>query len=117
MREIKFRAWDRVEKKMIANALMIRNIGLGDGSLLVDADAQKGNELDWLQFTGLLDSKGVEAWEGDVIRFTDIHGKQVLEEIRYNDGSFNVGWFSISGIRGWEIIGNIYENPELIEKL
>lgn len=128
MREIKFRAWDRVEKKMIYDALEIKNIGLGEGSVVADEETQKGNELDWMQFTGLLSKDGKEIYESDIVKnaFSDVH------IIRFGFGGEGEPADFVGGYLGWcmgdenkettgfthgremEIIGNIYENPELL---
>ena len=76
MRKIKFRVWDRKEQEMIYNALEITNFGLGDGSLLVDVKAQRGNELDWMQFTGLKDMTDREIYE-----FCELNNQWVVEYI------------------------------------
>lgn len=127
MREIKFRAWDRKEKEMIFDALEIGNFGLGDGSVGVDEKAQRGNELDWMQFTGLLDKNGKEMYEGDVVETQPGTDKRLkflnsIERIEFVDGCFIVQ--GITQSRQWndlyketkriEVIGNIYENPELL---
>ena len=145
MRTIKFRAWDRIEKKMIYDALEIKNIGLGDGSVVADEEVQKGNELDWMQFTGLLSKEGKEIYEGDILLVFDEDivpvtddGQGPIEEcnhlvpVEMRDGVWGfeipkshyhygeTGWFGlhywkeeINGT-GYEIVGNIYENPELL---
>lgn len=64
MRPLKVIARDRKCKLIIDEALEITNIGLGDGSLLVDEIAQHGHELDWMQFTELLDKNQREIYEG-----------------------------------------------------
>lgn len=136
MREAKFRAWDKKEKEMIYEALEIKNIGLGEGSVLVDAKVRKGNELIWQQYTGLTDANGKDVYEGDII--TDI---EYTGEVLFHDRWYEVGmhagllaWCIFDKKRGeyirlggrsggdcvneytWEIIGNIYENPELLEE-
>lgn len=132
-REIKFRAWDKKVGQMINHIASIvwdfngRPILLKSIYDLEIKDGQNSgtyerliNQIVLMQFTGLKDKNGNEIYEGDI--FMD-------EE----DGSTNyVIWDEILG--GWdtnewydpkdlvdhasslEIIGNIYENPELIKK-
>lgn len=119
----KFRAWDRKEKKMICPALVIRNMGFGDGSVVVNTDARKGNELDWMQYTGLKDKNGKEIIESDLVK--DDYGHTLLVEWR-NGGfvatldSLEVEGQELQGVyeenkTSFEVIGNIYNNPELIK--
>ena len=130
MREIKFRAWDKKAKEMIYEALEIKDIGLGEGSVLVDARTQGGNELIWLQYTGLKDKNGGEIYEGDVVEIEfiiypeskkeEIKGKYI-SQIIYQDGCFVFfdGYdyhVPCQPCFRTRIIGNIYENPELLDK-
>jgi len=82
--EKEFRAWDKKEKEMIYEALVIKDIGLGEGSVLVDERTQKGNELIWMQWTGLEDRNEKRCYEGDIIESEDPDGE--------------------SGVYKWEII-------------
>ena len=69
-------------------------------------------------FTGLLDKNGKEIFEGDVLERSDGERWQV----HFEDGAFWAGFQRRGGIALWylvdglEIIGNIYENPNLLEK-
>ena len=83
-----------------------------------------GKENILLQFTSLKDSKGKEIFEGDVVKFDDKTGyvEYLGEEARYiidewQEGETESIGHDLSSLpESVEIIGNIYENPELIKK-
>ena len=69
------------------------------------------------EFTGLLDKKGVEIWEGDILKtWIPIRPRIAKEncEVTFGDGVFLCGDYPLKLIDG-EVIGNIYENPSLLE--
>ena len=122
MREIKFRAWDKKAKEMIYEALEIKNIGLGEGSVLIDERTQRGSELIWMQYTGLKDRNGKEIWEGDILEydFLNDRGNGIVEFkgdgwwIRLLASLEAVGQLSYAiNYLNPKIIGNIYENSDL----
>lgn len=121
MREIKFRAWDTIEKKMRYEALEIKDIGLGDGSVIASQEVQTDNPLKWMQYTGLKDKNKEEIYEGDILEYN--YGNPINREIpnRKRDVVEFDGYTWICGAKEFkylpkdlEIIGDIYENPELI---
>jgi len=75
------------------------------------------------QYTGLKDKKGSEIYEGDIL--ADTHSPKeyyILGKVTYSDtpNCINAGAFTVPGEEAelWhlcEVIGNIYENPELME--
>ena len=75
------------------------------------------------QFTGLLDKNGKEIYEGDVILQQGYSGKKPML-VRFEHGAFIVGWHGGSSTqtrpmliqKRCEVLGNIYDNPELISK-
>ena len=75
-----------------------------------------------MQSTGLKDKNGVEIYEGDVIRFIlgDYNIREYVEEVVYSDGAFWCGnWLLFDAKMNdddLEVLGNIYENPELLER-
>lgn len=128
MKEFKMKAWLKKEKKMVAiigidlNYQYIRYTD--DGNLFKDdykiADFK---DIELLQFTGTKDKAGQELYEADVILFNDgiddIYGL-----ISYDDdeGTYRVSYENItehlSEREGdFEIVGNIFENPQLHEQL
>jgi len=119
MREIKFRAWDVLNKRMV-KVLAIR---FKDRMILEDKD-----DADWASFDDLIpleyidtkDKDGEEIYEGDIINVNDMPGPPEQCTVEYEYGGFKlIGTESVMeyvGERaqfGLKIIGNIYENSEL----
>ena len=107
----KYRAWDG--SRMTTYGIMFNSI---------TGELETAANMPLMQCTGLANAAGVEWWEGDIVEY-DGH---VCEIVFYN-GSFCRKWLSDddgrvyhSVIEGYaltfyRVIGNIYENPELIE--
>lgn len=126
MREIKFRAWHKtwsalpVDKsdwhrpnQKINGMQFVRGLWTSThGRLHVELEDWKSGVLDdqveLMQFTGLTDKNGKEIYEGDILG-TDI-GNVVVRWERQ-------GWLPWIAPKGtqFEVIGNIYENPELLQ--
>jgi uncharacterized phage protein (TIGR01671 family) len=120
-REIKFRVFDRPNKTFIhsAEALEIYRVG-GGLKLYVGVDYAFERAYDEFvieQFTGQLDSNGREVYEGDIMK----HPKnESLGVVEYNpfESKFYMGSDGYSyggGVVNLIVIGNIHENPELLE--
>lgn len=133
MRAIKFRAWDKRQKKMReVNALYLAvQMGMApsDRAILVDLHEtsrayQVDRDVDLMQFTGLLDKNGKEIYDGDIVYaagYWDESGvvywndKQLQWWVRRCSGGeepLRSPFASNSVV--FEIIGNIYENPDLL---
>ena len=72
-----------------------------------------------MQFTGLLDKNRKEIYEGDVVSGYPTWGQQrkkksEVHNVFFADGNFMCDRYALSLVREIEIIGNIYENPELL---
>lgn len=121
MREIKFRAY----RKSTQNVCDVLSIDFEKGWVLLDdGDEEDIPTVELMQFTGLHDKNGREIYEGDVvdIGLKNQDGKLVLAPVIY--GEYIAGYVLDNGGNGiWQrltedckVIGNIYENPELLEE-
>jgi len=149
MREIKFRAWDEIEKKMFEPS----SISWKDGYLWV-CDSHGQNKLEYeminpnaklMQYTGLKDKQKKEIYEGDIVRilYTDWPSQSSSDPrpfdeylkslsytgfVEYGKCEFSLNFPGalgkrsaygdlIPGAHGFmEVVGNIYENPELLKE-
>lgn len=126
-RVIKFRAWDESRKIMIdVDVLAINPVGWYSDGTGVSLAYQPNIEV--MQFTGLHDKNGVEIYEGDVIRANDGEERVICYDIHqakykavpqyaYQHNAGEGGWtgYDLRNDKRHEIIGNIYENHDLLE--
>ncbi|MEX0595246.1 MAG: YopX family protein, partial [Candidatus Paceibacterota bacterium] len=119
---IKFRMWDFENQEMISGDHLAFELY----APLTDLLTQKGI----MQCTGLKDKKDNEIYEGDILAWITEDKKIRLKNIIvYSHASFNHKWLDkrtakVRGVTeeaifgnvdtGFEIIGNVYENPELV---
>ncbi len=126
MKQIKFRAWDKKMGKFHPEGMVFIDFEGSPFQLgVIDKEHSERREfrytpLDEMEidlYTGMRDKNGKEIYEGDLEMSSVGHG---LSEIRYSGHTF---WkYPVNGERpeplwnGGEIVGNIYQNPELLTK-
>ena len=126
-RTIKFRAWNEKKMKM-TNCTTLKDMCLKASDSLFHWD----DEVPIMQFTGLKDSKGKEIYEGDIVseyRLNETFRKYTVQydndTARFELVNKKMGWrhgvniggalyFLINDVSPLEVIGNIYENSELL---
>lgn len=112
MKSFKFKAWDKEFHKWSESPM--KTFPIADINYLTD--------YIWCQFTGIYDINGKEIYEGDIVRFRRSDDKFFIGEIAYIDkyGAYFVIHSGISdnqlyAFDHYEVIGNIFENPELLD--
>ena len=124
-REIKFRAWDKENKKMA----QVSRIDFGPGGIkyLVDDSVL-------LEYTGLHDKNGREIYEGDILKVTGEDGESYVATVKWfgdedypafdlegipaawNYDANALATILQSGVETCEVIGNIFEDKQLLEE-
>ncbi|WP_339010272.1 YopX family protein [Fusobacterium animalis] len=124
MREIKFRCWDRFKQRWSNYKIndgtvyfMDKNTGVWYGSY-----NKRYKDFNLMQCSGLNDKNDREIYEGDIL--LDGNNKKPYKVIFKNgsfraefEGDFEEYSFDLIDVvaQGCEVVGNIYENPELME--
>jgi len=140
-RQLKFRIWNNTDKEMyFSKPLEFRNLGYMDiedggdglyglmGHALTTSKGIDTNKKEFIiqQFTGLKDKDGKEIYEGDIIIYNrafeqEREVKELISFVRYQEAKFG---FDLTGFNGMffdlcdeynlEVVGNIFENSELL---
>ena len=134
-RPIKFRAWDKIDKRMMYRDVFDRNWYAtpkndeGGCHTIRSIHPDDKQRVVLMQFTGLNDKNGKEIWEGDIVKYwheSELEeGARVTEiewcgedypafDLKHNDCTEINGLSNYGACGHIEVLGNIYENPELL---
>lgn len=122
----KFRAWDTTNKEMFKDTFAITESGqvvvVEQESVVSPPDYVFVDHLVIMQSTGLFDKNNKEIFEGDVVLVLDspytvfYDNERGSYRLKPHDDRWNVDYMSNFSHGGnFEVIGNIYENKELLE--
>jgi uncharacterized phage protein (TIGR01671 family) len=117
MREIKFRGWDGIQ--MVSNPINVTyDSGVNDIFYFAETGQYK---MIFMQYTGLMDKHGKDIYEGDIVKtesnkpmvisWSDIHASFVIDRVGW---AFRHYFGEAFDSTDCEVIGNIYENPDLL---
>lgn len=131
MREIKFRAWDGERMHPVEQwqnkSWVAVPIPTNDGNGGVDwhLEQRKIDDIQLMQYTGLKDKNNKEIFEGDVVKWFSNRVEKAI--VKFSNGIFQLKIqependdYYMDILHNWtstiEVIGNLYENPELLDK-
>ena len=120
MKDIRFRAWHKLKKHMYYDVQYIycdEELGNCFGDILTSP-----SKFEVMMYTGVTDDKEDEIYEGDIVAFETTDN---IRGIGYVKWEYQKAMFLIDGgdiaffddIKNILVLGNIYENPELLNKL
>ena len=129
MRETKFRAYHKERKEMFEIASIDfeeKKAALSNGIIkLLNVDSK---QFELLQYTGLKDKNGKEIYEGDIIKYKFPYDRRLkhISPVKFleTEASFGIKdrygnetqLYRITANNYFEVIGNIYENKNLLEE-
>lgn len=129
MRDIKFRVWDN-ERNAMFNSKSV-DIDFFEGKIEITSDTIRYDEVytdeikdfELMQYTGVKDKNGREIYEGDIVEYKNEYHVIEWDDCKFMAKGFYCSsqdtpddFFSEFAYTNCKVIGNIYENSELLER-
>lgn len=114
-RVIKFRAWDKDEERMTVCMTLNQMLEKSPDPFY----KMFKDDFEWMQFTGLFDKNKKEIYEGDIVHFKHDDGffiEEITAPVNWYQDCYGTGWGRLTQHEDIEVIGNVYENPELLKE-
>ena len=123
MRDIKFRVWDNDLEIMSYSDTDIFITFSDDGICIGYEIDDEIDDYDLMQYIGLKDKNGREIYEGDIVEYKNEYHVIEWDDCKFMAKGFYCSsqdtpddFFSEFAYTNCKVIGNIYENPELLEE-
>jgi uncharacterized phage protein (TIGR01671 family) len=127
MQRLKFRVWDKKGKVMF----IVKGMAFEEDLVKVKVEKDgrimelPAGDIEIMQFTGIVDNDGSEVYEGDIVKVLGKHN-QLFGYVWFNGFFYTVNLFNVPGADNWpimkeenirslDVIGNIYENHDMLE--
>lgn len=125
MREIKFRTWNKSESEMYYNAELTYDFGMNGSSVMEESFGGiiTNDDFILMQYTGVKDINGKEIYEGDIVEYFSQSAigygvKKYIINYTFNaEWALGNHWLLSRKWRYCEVIGNKFENPELLKEV
>lgn len=119
MKELKFRVWDKLKQNMFKpRAIAFDTQSLAPAICVPGRSWEPAGKFELLQWTGLADANGIDVYEGDFIKISSTIYKVIWNQVtaRFElAGPENSLNRSINDVGAGDIVGNQYQNAELLK--
>lgn len=116
MREIKFRVWEKKNKRWIHKNIALVDDGQPYWIFGYSAEVVLRDEFEIMQFTGLIDKNGSEIYEGDILSIKLNAETNLKVPVEFKRAGFYADEYPVFAVaHEAEVIGNVCEIPEILK--